>query len=147
MTDTLLPGKRAEFVALLRNELMPAFRKSPVIGIMTSEMAFGPGTGNWVFAVPVQNWAELDKPMPLFTSMGQQAAEALLAKADALVARSETIVLQSAARSLVHAAAGNAADGARRALTRGAAWLGRARGAVGPRARRRGARRRRVLRR
>ncbi|HEY8519646.1 MAG TPA: hypothetical protein VIN61_06175 [Gammaproteobacteria bacterium] len=95
VTDTLLPGKRGEFVSLLRDELIPAFRKSPIMGLVTNEMAFGPGAGSWVFAVPVQSWAELDKPMPLITSMGQEAAEALLARADAMVARSETIVLRA----------------------------------------------------
>jgi hypothetical protein len=112
VTDKLLPGKREEFVALLRNELMPAFRKSSIIGLVANEMAFGSGTGDWVFAVPVQSWAELDKPMPLFTSMGQQAAEELLSRADAMVERSETIVLRT--RSDLSAAAPPAAQGAPR---------------------------------
>jgi hypothetical protein len=94
-TQKLLPGKRPEFVALLRDQLMPAFRESSVLGVVTNEMAFGSGSGDWVFAVPVQNWAELDKPMPLITSMGQQAAEALMSRADAMTDRSETIVLQT----------------------------------------------------
>src|SRR5690606_37715391 len=95
VTNTLLPGKRSEFVALLRDELIPAFRESPIIGLVSNEMAFGSGSGNWVCAVPCQNWAELDKPMPLITSMGQQAAEALMSRADSMVARGETIVLRS----------------------------------------------------
>ncbi|HEX6998596.1 MAG TPA: hypothetical protein VF322_10655 [Gammaproteobacteria bacterium] len=95
VTDTLLPGKRSDFVSLLRSELIPAFRESPIIGLVTNEMAFGSGSGNWVFAVPIQNWAELDKPMPLITSMGQEAAEELLNRAATMVARSETIVLRS----------------------------------------------------
>lgn len=95
VTQRLLPGKRDEYVALLRDELIPAFRKSSIIGIVTNEMAFGSGSGDWVFAVPVQSWSELDKPMPLITSMGQQAAEALLKRADAMVESSETIVLRT----------------------------------------------------
>ncbi len=94
-TQSLLPGKRQEFVALLRDQLIPAFRESSVLGVVTNEMAFGPGSGDWVFAVPVQSWAELDKPMPLITSMGQQAAEALMNRADSMTARSETIVLRT----------------------------------------------------
>jgi len=94
-TQSLLPGKRQEFVALLRDQLIPAFRDSSVLGVVTNEMAFGPGSGDWVFAVPVQSWAELDKPMPLITSMGQQAAEALMNRADSMTARSETIVLRT----------------------------------------------------
>jgi muconolactone delta-isomerase len=92
-TQSLLPGKRQEFVALVRDQLIPAFRKSSILGVVTNEMAFGSGSGDWVFAVPVQSWAELDKPMPLITSMGQQAAEALLARVDSMTERSETIVL------------------------------------------------------
>jgi hypothetical protein len=95
VTDTLMPGKREEFVSLLRDELMPAFRKSGVMGIVTNEMAFGSGSGDWVFAVPVRNWAELDKPMPLITSMGEQAAQELMNRAASLVDRSETIVLRA----------------------------------------------------
>src|SRR5690606_8348070 len=95
VTDTLLPGKRSDFVSLLRSELIPAFRESPIIGLVTNEMAFGSGSGNWVFAVPIQNCAELDKPMPLISSMGQEAAEELLNRAATMVARSETIVLRS----------------------------------------------------
>jgi hypothetical protein len=94
-TQSLLPGKRQEFVALLRDQLIPAFRMSSILGVVTNEMAFGSGSGDWVFAVPVQSWAELDKPMPLITSMGQQAAEALLNRADSMTERSETIVLQT----------------------------------------------------
>jgi muconolactone delta-isomerase len=94
-TQSLLPGKRQEFVALLRDQLIPAFRQSSVLAVVTNEMAFGSGSGDWVFAVPVQSWAELDKPMPLITSMGQQAAEALMNRADAMTERSETIVLRT----------------------------------------------------
>jgi hypothetical protein len=94
-TQSLLPGKRQEFVTLLRDQLIPAFRESSVLGVVTNEMAFGAGSGDWVFAVPVQSWAELDKPMPLITSMGQQAAEALMNRADSMTERSETIVLQT----------------------------------------------------
>jgi hypothetical protein len=94
-TQSLLPGKRPEFVALLRDQLIPAFRESSVLGVVTNEMAFGSGSGDWVFAVPVRNWAELDQPMPLITSMGQQAAEALLSRADSMTDRTETIVLQT----------------------------------------------------
>lgn len=112
VTDKLLPGKRDEFVALLREELIPAFRKSSIIGIVANEMAFGSGTGDWVFAVPVQSWAELDKPMPLITSMGRQAAEELLSRADSMVERSETIVLRT--RSDLSAAAQPAAQAAPR---------------------------------
>jgi hypothetical protein len=95
VTQTLLPGKRQEFVALLRDQLMPAFRKSSIIGVVSNEMAFGSGSGDWVFAVPVRSWSELDKPMPLFESMGQQAAEQLLGRAESMVERSETIVLRT----------------------------------------------------
>jgi muconolactone delta-isomerase len=94
-TQSLLPGKRQEFVALLRDQLIPAFRQSSVLAVVTNEMAFGSGSGDWVFAVPIQSWAELDKPMPLITSMGRQAAEALMSRADAMTDRSETIVLQT----------------------------------------------------
>jgi hypothetical protein len=94
-TQRLLPGKRPEFVAFLRDRLIPAFRESSILGVVTNEMAFGSGSGDWIFAVPVQSWAELDKPMPLITSMGQQAAEALLSRADSMTDRSETIVLQT----------------------------------------------------
>ena len=95
VTQTLMPGKRQEFVALLRDQLMPAFRKSSIMGVVSNEMAFGSGSGDWVFAVPVRSWSELDKPMPLIESMGQQAAEQLLSRADSMVERSETIVLRT----------------------------------------------------
>jgi hypothetical protein len=111
-TQSLLPGKRQEFVALLRDELIPAFRESSVLGVVTNEMAFGSGSGDWVFAVPVQSWAELDKPMPLMTSMGQQAAEALMNRADSMTERSETIVLQT--RPDLSVAAAQAAQAAPR---------------------------------
>lgn len=94
-TQSLLPGKRQEFVTLLRDQLIPAFRESSVLGVVTNEMAFGSGSGDWVFAVPVQSWAELDKPMPLITSMGPQAAEALLNRIESMTDRSETIVLET----------------------------------------------------
>lgn len=95
VTQTLLPGKRQEYVAWLRDQLIPAFRKSSILGVVANEMAFGSSGREWVFAVPVHNWAELDKPMPLYSSMGQQAAEQLLSRGDSMVERSETIVLRT----------------------------------------------------
>jgi hypothetical protein len=95
MTQTLLPGKRQDYVTYLRNDLLPALRQSGILGVVTNEMTFGTEDRTWVFAAPVQNWSTFDKPMPLFTSMGQQAAQQLLNRGDAMVERSETIVLRA----------------------------------------------------
>ncbi|HEU4618468.1 MAG TPA: hypothetical protein VFV10_10525 [Gammaproteobacteria bacterium] len=95
VSQTLLPGKRQEYTTWLRDDLLPALRKAGILGVVSNEMAFGSEDRNWVFAVPIRNWAELDKPMPLFTSMGQQAAEELLNHGDSMVGRSETVVLRA----------------------------------------------------
>jgi hypothetical protein len=93
--QALLPGKREAFVGWMRDELLPALRKTNMMGVFTNEMAFGTESRQWVFAVPLRTWAELDRPMPLYTSMGQQAAQQLLDRGDAMVERGETIVLRA----------------------------------------------------
>lgn len=95
MTQTLLPGKRQDYVAYLRNDLLPALRQSGILGVVTNEMTFGADDRTWVFAAPVQDWSTFDQPMPLFTSMGQQAAELLLGRGDSMVQNAETIVLRA----------------------------------------------------
>ncbi|HEX7080585.1 MAG TPA: hypothetical protein VF329_06190 [Gammaproteobacteria bacterium] len=94
VTQTLLPGKRQEYQTWLRDELMPALREADLLGVVANEMMFGAEDRTWVFAVPLEGgWAALDEPMPLYTSMGQQAAEELLNRGDSMVEHSETIVL------------------------------------------------------
>jgi hypothetical protein len=95
MSQTLLPGKRQEYTAWLRDEMLPALRESDLLGVVSNEVAFGAEGRTWVFAVPVATWATLDEPMPLYESMGPEAAEALMARGDSMVDRSETIVLRT----------------------------------------------------
>lgn len=92
--QTLLPGKRQEYETWLRDEMLPALRGSDIMGLFSNEIAFGAENRTWVFAVPVAGWAELDEPMPLYRSMGPQAAEQLLARGDSMVDHSETLVLR-----------------------------------------------------
>jgi hypothetical protein len=95
VSNTVLPGKRQEYQAWLRDELLPAFRGSSIAGMISNEVAFGASSGEWVFAVPVGSWSDLDKPMPLYESMGEQAAEQLLERGGAMVERSETLVMRA----------------------------------------------------
>src|SRR5690606_29573637 len=64
ISQTLLPGKNQAYVSWLRDELMPALRKANILGVVANEVAFGAENRQWVFAVPIRNWAELDRPMP-----------------------------------------------------------------------------------
>jgi hypothetical protein len=95
MSQTLLPGKRQEYETWLRDEMLPALKESDIMGVVSNETAFGSEDRTWVFAVPVESWAALDEPMPLYRSMGPQAAEELMARGDSMVDRSETIVLRT----------------------------------------------------
>jgi hypothetical protein len=61
--------------------------------------------------VPIQDYSVLDRPMPLFTSMGQQAAEALLNRGDSMVEHSETIVLRTRSDLSVAAPVGQGQPG------------------------------------
>lgn len=95
VSNRVMPAKRQQYQSWLRDELLPAFRGSEIAGLISNEVTFGPSSGEWVFAVPVASWADLDKPMPLFESMGQQAAEQLLERGAAMIEDSETLVLRS----------------------------------------------------
>ncbi|MBN1237403.1 MAG: hypothetical protein JXB36_02825, partial [Gammaproteobacteria bacterium] len=87
--------KRQEYVSWLRDEMLPALRESDLMGVVSNEMTFGAETRTWVFAVPVQNWSELDEPMPLYRSMGPEAAEQLMSRGESMVESGETIVLRN----------------------------------------------------
>jgi hypothetical protein len=94
VSHALQPGRAQEYQTWVREELMPAVRRSDIANLVTNQVVFGTDSGSWVYAVPIEGWQTLDRPTPIHEALGQQAADAMLSRGEALLADSETIVLR-----------------------------------------------------
>jgi hypothetical protein len=93
-SQTLQPGRAQEYETWLRDEVLPALRRSDALGLFSNQITFGGDGRTWVFALPLQGWADLDQPSPLHRALGQHAAEEMLSRGDAMVERSQTRILR-----------------------------------------------------
>lgn len=76
----IMPGRRAEFEGLLRNEIVPAIRKDASVTFSAYQVLIGGDPNAYIFLAPIGSFAELDKgPFPA-QALGEGAARALSAK-------------------------------------------------------------------
>jgi hypothetical protein len=94
VSHAVQPGRAQEYETWVREELMPAVRRSDIANLVTNQVVFGTDSGSWVYAAPIEGWQTLDGPTPIHEALGQQAADAMLSRGEALLADSETIVLR-----------------------------------------------------
>lgn len=94
ISHTVQPGRGQEYQTWVREELMPAVRRSGIANLVTNQVAFGTDSGTWVYAAPIEGWQVLDGPTPIHEALGQQAADAMLSRGEAMLEDSETIVLR-----------------------------------------------------
>jgi len=81
---TVRPDMLEQFTATVKNELVPALKKSGQASLLARQVEFG-GTRNvFSFRSPVGKWAELDGDNALVKGLGREAAVKLSAKLNSM---------------------------------------------------------------
>lgn len=76
----------------LRSDLIPAYKKAGVDGVLVSRRRFGTNARHWLIITFLDKMAELDEPHPLAKSLGEEKLGELRRKGGALIIRSERYV-------------------------------------------------------
>jgi len=77
---TVRPEMVDQYVATVKNELMPAFKKAGLTGILARRVEWGGSQNVFTFRVPLGKFAELDGDNPLVKGLGREGAAKLGAK-------------------------------------------------------------------
>ncbi len=81
---TVRPDMTDQFAATVKNELVPALKKSGQTSLLARQVEFG-GTRNvFAFRSPLVKWSDLDGENPLVRGLGREAAMKLSAKLSSL---------------------------------------------------------------
>jgi len=71
ITAAATPGKNSEIEAFFKNDVIAAHKKVGTRGFVVRQNVYG-GHGEWVVAVPIENYAELDKGSALVRALGAE---------------------------------------------------------------------------
>jgi quinol monooxygenase YgiN len=77
---TVRPEMMDQFIATVKNELVPAMKKAGQSSFLARRVEWGGSQNVFTFRCPVGKFAELDGPNPLVKGLGQEAAAKLGAK-------------------------------------------------------------------
>lgn len=84
------PERLDEYVALVKNELLPAVQKSGLKTFLVARTRFGGPATEFRTALGLQSWADLDRPSPIVTALGGEAGyQKFLARIRPLMVESE----------------------------------------------------------
>jgi hypothetical protein len=86
------PGMADQYLALLKNELIPAYKKAGVASYRARRIEYGGSRNDITTSTPLNKMAELDGDTPLVKAVGQAGATQFLNKAAQLVAFSEYLI-------------------------------------------------------
>jgi hypothetical protein len=90
MRVVIKPDRVQEYLALQKSEVVPAYQKAGLTGIMFSRTRLGGPNTEFRRVVPVKGFAALDGEAPLVTAMGgQEAYQKYLAKVSPMLVQSE----------------------------------------------------------
>ena len=67
----IVPGKRAEFEAFIKKDVVPAMQKAQVRGYHVMEVMYGENTGGYVTAVGMDSYAAIGKGHPFDIALGE----------------------------------------------------------------------------
>jgi hypothetical protein len=83
----MVPGKRAEFEAFIKKDVVAAMQQAKVRGYRVFEVLYGENTGGYISAVGYDSYAAAGKGHPFQIALGEEGARKLEAKAGALVTK------------------------------------------------------------
>ncbi len=89
---TVAAGKMDEVLALFKNEVVPAWKKSGVTDYGVYRIRYGAPTNQMHTFTAMKGWADLDSPSPLATAMDPEPYRQLINKINALTLRTEYTV-------------------------------------------------------
>jgi hypothetical protein len=81
----IVPGKRAEFEAFIKKDVVPAMQKAQVRGYHVMEVMYGENTGGYVTAVGMDSYAAIGKGHPFEIALGEGGAQKMELKAAGIV--------------------------------------------------------------
>ncbi len=81
----IVPGKRAEFEAFIKKDVVPAMQKAQVRGYHVMEVVYGENTGGYITAVGMDSYAAIGKGHPFEIALGEGGAQKMEVKAAGLV--------------------------------------------------------------
>lgn len=90
---TMIPAKRQDYFAYLRETIMPALRMAKMDGVYVSVLFAGGSADTLVTATWLDKWSVLDDLHPLMKLLGQEEAEKILDKGKPFIARRERVML------------------------------------------------------
>jgi len=92
-TIQVAPGRQPEYEAWVAQRLMPVLRESNVLGHTMSNGFVGDSPQNFYHAVPLPNWAALDRN-PILEALGEQGFQELAQSMAGIVQRDEITVFR-----------------------------------------------------
>jgi len=73
-----------QWMATVKNELIPAFQKAGQPGVLCRRVEFGGSRSQFTFRVPLNKWADLDAASPLVKVLGPDGMAKLAAKLNSM---------------------------------------------------------------
>jgi len=89
-----VPGRRAEFEALLKKEVVPVMQQAKAKGYMVHEVVYGANAGTYFTAVFYDTYDAIGKGHPFQVALGEDGARRLEAKFAGVISRYERFVMR-----------------------------------------------------
>ena len=83
------PGRRVEFEALIRKEIVPVMQQATVKAYSVLEVVYGDESGHYMTAVPYDSYDAIGKGHPLQIVLGEEGMKRLEAKFAGIITRLE----------------------------------------------------------
>jgi hypothetical protein len=88
----VVPGRRGEFEAFLKKDVLPAMQQAKVNGYNVLEVVYGDSIGAYVTSVAYDNYEALGKGHPFQIALGDDGARKLEGKIAGIISRVERFV-------------------------------------------------------
>ena len=89
---TNAPGKGRAYGEYIRNDLLPAMKKTDGKGFIVYRLVLGGSPRDWVVAQPFEKWAVFDTPTPLNKALGAEKAYELAMKGANMIVAAKRVV-------------------------------------------------------
>lgn len=83
----VVPGKRMEFEAFLKKDVIPAMQKAKAHSYAVLEVMYGENTGGYITAIGMDSYATIGKGHPFQIALGEDGARKLEGRAAGIVSK------------------------------------------------------------
>lgn len=88
----VVPGRRIEFEALVKKEVLAAMQQAKVKSYSVMEVVYGESSGGYITAVGYDTYEAIGKGHPFQTALGEEGAKKLESKVAGIVSRIERFI-------------------------------------------------------